>query len=318
MRYPGYLLNPGDMFQVDPEMVMYATGAPKDSQQRRSGRGRRQKMKESRQKEEEVGGEAEAESAEAVAEAIQESAPKREENEKSVETEQQVTDKIDPRETLRDLLSHAKEITTIQSHHRPSKHRADIQEFRRLVRRALANHSSETEIHDLEGQWSRLQHMIDGERQLAKKEHEVQIESSKAAKSGKAPEKENQEPAEKAAKPKESLSTQVQDAIQNPEKTESRALLSHISGADLTTLKQALYHVHQNPIDASKPYATPWRPRNYMSAFAFIPRYLEVNQNVCAAVYLRHPVARPGHAEVPTPFPESISGTAFAWYLRRR
>lgn len=61
-----------------------------------------------------------------------------------------------------------------------------------------------------------------------------------------------------------------------------------------------------------------WRPRAYMSAFAFIPRYLEVNQNVCSAVYLRHPVVRPGLAEVPTPFPEGLSQLAFNWYLRRR
>lgn len=62
----------------------------------------------------------------------------------------------------------------------------------------------------------------------------------------------------------------------------------------------------------------PWRPRPYMSAFAFIPRYLEVNQNVCSAVYLRHPVVRPGLAEVPTPFPEGLNQLAFNWYLRRR
>ena len=41
MRYPGYLLNPGDLFQVNPERVMYATGAPKDNKQRRAGRLRR-------------------------------------------------------------------------------------------------------------------------------------------------------------------------------------------------------------------------------------------------------------------------------------
>jgi ribosomal protein S4 len=29
MVYPGYMLNPGDMFQVEPESVMFATGAPK-------------------------------------------------------------------------------------------------------------------------------------------------------------------------------------------------------------------------------------------------------------------------------------------------
>lgn len=61
-----------------------------------------------------------------------------------------------------------------------------------------------------------------------------------------------------------------------------------------------------------------WKSRNWMSAFAFIPRYLEVNQNVCSAVYLRHPVARPGLAEVPSPFAADTQTLAFQWYLRRR
>ena len=61
-----------------------------------------------------------------------------------------------------------------------------------------------------------------------------------------------------------------------------------------------------------------WKTRNWMSAFAFIPRYLEVNQNVCSAVYLRHPVARPGLAEVPSPFAAETQTLAFQWYLRRR
>lgn len=73
-----------------------------------------------------------------------------------------------------------------------------------------------------------------------------------------------------------------------------------------------------NKRNAAAPYATPWRPRDYMSAFAFIPRYLEVNQNICAAVYLRHPVARPGLSEVPTPFHVETGQLAFNWYLRRR
>lgn len=50
--------------------------------------------------------------------------------------------------------------------------------------------------------------------------------------------------------------------------------------------------------DATKPYRTPWRPRYFLSAFAFIPKYLEVNHNIGHAVYLRHPVARPGQSEV--------------------
>lgn len=73
-----------------------------------------------------------------------------------------------------------------------------------------------------------------------------------------------------------------------------------------------------NPFDREKPYATPWRPRDFMAAFAFIPRYLEVNQNICSAVYLRHPVCKPGLAEVPTPFHPETGQLTFNWYLRRR
>jgi hypothetical protein len=55
-----------------------------------------------------------------------------------------------------------------------------------------------------------------------------------------------------------------------------------------------------------------------MSAFAFVPRYLEVHHRICSAVYLRHPVARPGLAEVPTPYPAETNALAYVWYLRRR
>ncbi|KAA8906636.1 hypothetical protein FN846DRAFT_948185 [Sphaerosporella brunnea] len=70
--------------------------------------------------------------------------------------------------------------------------------------------------------------------------------------------------------------------------------------------------------DPLKPYRTPWRPRYYLSAFAFIPRYLEVNHNIGHAVYLRDPVARPGQSEVPTPFHQETMQLAYAWWLRRR
>ena len=83
-------------------------------------------------------------------------------------------------------------------------------------------------------------------------------------------------------------------------------------------MEEHMREEQENPYDPSKPYVTPWRPRNYMSPFAFIPRYLEVNQSICSAVYLRHPVARRGSAEVPTPYPVEASQLAFNWYLRRR
>ncbi|KAK6507515.1 mitochondrial 37S ribosomal protein nam9 [Arthrobotrys musiformis] len=61
-----------------------------------------------------------------------------------------------------------------------------------------------------------------------------------------------------------------------------------------------------------------WQPKRFMNLFAFVPRYLEVNHNICHAVYLRHPVARSGGAEVPNPFNDEMMQLAYTWYLRRR
>ncbi|EWC48496.1 hypothetical protein DRE_07740 [Drechslerella stenobrocha 248] len=61
-----------------------------------------------------------------------------------------------------------------------------------------------------------------------------------------------------------------------------------------------------------------WQPKRFMNLFAFIPRYLEVNHNICHAVYLRHPVARSGSTEIPNPFNNETMQLAYNWYLRRR
>lgn len=96
------------------------------------------------------------------------------------------------------------------------------------------------------------------------------------------------------------------------------AAANALSKPDATLLREAMVSARENPIDLSKPYGTPWRPREYMSAFALIPRYLEVHHRICSAVYIRHPVARPGMAEVPTPFQTEMNGLTYLWYLRRR
>jgi len=108
--------------------------------------------------------------------------------------------------------------------------------------------------------------------------------------------------------------------VESPDKTNAKRLKSEeeMDQKQKAALETAIARIRENPSDTTKPYATPWRPRPYMSAFAFIPRYLEVNHNICSAVYLRHPVARPGLAEVPTPFPAETQQLAFNWYLRRR
>jgi hypothetical protein len=91
----------------------------------------------------------------------------------------------------------------------------------------------------------------------------------------------------------------------------------NLTAKDLSSLRKILAQDQENPVDETKPYKTPWIPRPFMSPWAFVPRYLEVNHNICAAVYLRHPVARRGYAEVPTPFSFFTSQLAHTWYAER-
>ena len=117
---------------------------------------------------------------------------------------------------------------------------------------------------------------------------------------------------------KSQLSRPAENEAAPPPATLTREEQTKLTKAFERLKDQAAFTANWNRRDPTAPYLTPWRPRDYMSAFAFIPRYLEVNQNICAAVYLRHPVARPGLAEVPTPFGYETGQLAFNWYLRRR
>ncbi|RWA14780.1 hypothetical protein EKO27_g354 [Xylaria grammica] len=229
--YPAYRLNPGDMFQVDPERVLYATGLPKlppsDSNQPSSHAGENEATEEAVEKE---------------AEAISE-----EESEVLAAKAEQDPDTTD-----------APEAAPVNM--KPTR----------------------TQIQDLTAQ-------------------------------------------AKAILSEEPLSLDLGVGRDDKASSEEAAPSDPIAGLTDSELKKLeermeehMREEKENPHDPSKPYVTPWRPRNYMAPFAFIPQYLEVNQNICSAVYLRHPVARKGNAEVPTPYPYETSQLAFNWYLRRR
>ncbi|KAG8526502.1 uncharacterized protein KY384_008702 [Bacidia gigantensis] len=264
MIYPGYQLNPGDMFQVEPERVMWATGASKERQERRIGRLIKAKTlkKKSEEKEEQ----------EPPVKVPSEEPPQ----ESPDQTKQQKV-------ALKDLMQQAKEFLSSFSSSISAKRKHDLREFQRTVRKALAR-PNDSAIGELGGQ---LQGIID------------RISISKDT-----------------SKP--------QDATNRPSdipQLETPSLQSEVATLtpfELQTLRDALESAKENPSDPTKPYATPWRPREWMSAFAFIPRYLEVHPRICAAVYIRHPVARPGLAEVPTPFTGETLSLAHNWYLRHR
>lgn len=305
MQYPGYLLNPGDMFQVDPERVMFATGAPKDPQERRAGRARKRGPN--------------AEEAEAEAEAA---AKKSEEAEAKAENETEAKEEAkeeNPRETLKNLLSGAKGILAGKGDALPAKRKQALRGFQATVRRVLSRSQSSTILTDsLEAQFLELKNTLSTS---LKKDQPTEPSSSDPSTSAAATDAQSQSEAQPQEQPPQTEGEQpsaLSEAFAKIALNDNAALPDSLSANDLEVLREALSTLRNNPIDSSKPYATPWRPRDYMSAFAFIPRYLEVNQNACAAVYLRHPVARPGRAEVPTPFSVGLSGTAFTYYLRRR
>lgn len=86
---------------------------------------------------------------------------------------------------------------------------------------------------------------------------------------------------------------------------------------EMKTMGEVMTKDLENTVSGKLPYATPWQPRAWMKPWVFIPRYLEVNHKICAAVYLRHPVARKGQAEVPTPFHYFSNQLAHAWYVTK-
>lgn len=275
MIYPGYMLNPGDMFSVDPERVMYATGARK-GQPRVLTESPPQVQRRS-VSEEDIDAKELAEDLEYNEEGGAEGSAV---DDLGAEFEAVSLDDSSANQTkkaLKSLLSDARALLD-EPKELSVKQKQRLRAFGREVKRTLSNRTSDTSVTDS------LQAQL-----LEIKDRTKSVDSSTPAKDT------AKESASSAKSEEETLSAQDQAA-----------------------LDAALERVRENPRDNSKPYLTPWRPRDFMPAFAYIPRYLEVNQNVCSAVYLRHPVARPGLAEVPTPFNMETNQLAFNWYLRRR
>ncbi|RFU24628.1 hypothetical protein B7463_g11721, partial [Scytalidium lignicola] len=261
MIYPGYLLNPGDMFQVDPERVLYATGAPKDRSQIRRGRGMKRAIQSrSRQLAKAKGG-AKADPAAVSNPGQMDEATRRKMR----------------RKELKQLLESSNVLAKDKKDELSAKRKQELRALHKTLRNTIGKSNTKS-VEELEKELQGLT---------------AQLEAIVLT-----------------TQPTEEAKPQQQKQLQQQQ-------TNSVAQPNLT-LKEAIRRARENPIDESKPYATPWRPRQYMSAFAFIPRYLEVNQSICSAVYLRHPVARPGLAEVPSPFPTDIQQLAYTWYLRRR
>ncbi|GAB7358962.1 hypothetical protein MBLNU230_g5036t1 [Neophaeotheca triangularis] len=299
MIYPGYQLNPGDMFSVEPERVLFATGAKKakanspdadviDDSGADTGASRRQPMNERDPDAAEEEGALEEPDSDAGAATLE-----------SEEDRTAMTSKpeqeTDPKKALKTLVTRAKKILGESKRQLSGRRQQELREFTRSVKKTLSKHGQKGTGEGVEG-----------------------LETALAAIINKIPTDDVPKPELGSAEAAEAADAAANNPDQNSSNPQAGKSDAYVARRDAQILSRALARAAENPIDSSKPYATPWRPRDYMSAFAFIPRYLEVNQNICSAVYLRHPVARPGLAEVPTPFSGETMGLAFNWYLRRR
>lgn len=282
MPYPAYRLNPGDMFQVDPERVLYATGAPKvDPNKIKPSKRKNKKPSASEGEEENAEVEEEAEAPAEEASEVKEAEAAEQDSETTDAPEPVKADMKPTRKQIQELAEKAKTILLEEelAVNQKRKLRGFLKQMKPLLSRAGRPDASPSEIAD------ELSSLVSGLN--------LSDSPTPAPASEDAP----------ATKPEE-------DPFADLSKQELEKLGRHMA--------EYIRDQEENPYDPSKPYKTPWQPRPFMAPFAFIPKYLEVNPNVCAAVYLRHPVARVGSAEVPTPFPREVNQLAFNWYLRRR
>jgi ribosomal protein S4 len=262
MVYPGYALNPGDMFQVEPSSVMFATGAPKTQ----SGVARRivrERAAQRAEEREQNGGQTPKQ-------------PKTTDTALTQPTREEPT----PAELKKQLQDLMEQVDGVLAEDVGAKDKQKFRALRQSIRKAISlwRTANPETISTLDTQFDFIKN------QIAERSAPSSLRDS--------------------ATPAEPLISEEDQARLRSAFDKLRLETEHTSA--------------WNKRNARAPYATPWRPRDYMSAFAFIPRYLEVNQNICAAVYLRHPVARQGLAEVPTPFHIETGQLAFNWYLRNR
>lgn len=295
MRHPSYLLNPGDMFQVDKEAVLFATGKKKSTVVAKQPKQRKAKNVVVKAEETKVEAE-EADNADSATEGALENYPKEEDD-----AEQKAKDTI---RKLRDLSRVAKKILDQEGSDINARKKRLLRVFVKNAREAMAKmgrpNSENVATTDM------LASINEQFKELLLKIPNV---AAKAEESG------SSTPAEIVEAKDAAAAGQNQETPQQEEET---VIEYHLSEDQLAEMKERIHDFHEHPYAPEKRYQTPWQPRRFMSAFAFIPRYLEVNQNICAAVYLRHPVARQGYAEVPSPFPPNVMQLAFNWYLRRR
>ncbi|KAF4982750.1 hypothetical protein FZEAL_1703 [Fusarium zealandicum] len=313
MVHPSYALNPGDMFQVQIEKVLYGTGEQKKPDETVKKSNESLKAKEEKTKEwglnqrsrilehlaSKEGQAAKPSDAKLADESL---------DEERAEMQVQLR-------RVKNLRSTAREILKGDMRNLSARQKKELRLFRDTAKRFLSLPE--------DSKLGANQLLDEIQTQIDKLGSVESFRKADPTPSSEETEEQMKQREEREQKDLEFKTKVLEEGLDGFKDERERARASRIlaredlSRDEIRRLAIIMKNDAENPVDESKPYATPWRPRAYMSAFAFIPRYLEVNPNVCAAVYLRHPVARKGMAEVPTPFSYLTNQLAHNWYLER-
>ncbi|KAG1855992.1 hypothetical protein F4604DRAFT_1628451 [Suillus subluteus] len=94
---------------------------------------------------------------------------------------------------------------------------------------------------------------------------------------------------------------------------------ARLAPGDMVSVDPAAIRFLQEP-ESTQSSLTPFNLPPYASPFVFIPAYAEVSFPTCSAIYVRHPTARPGYSEIPTPYDADgeVIRLAWEWYAKMR
>jgi ribosomal protein S4 len=330
MVHPAYLLNPGDMFQVEIEKVLFATGASKSPGEAKSEglRVEAEKTRDQKWRERRIQKalESKPSQGEADADAAADAAAASETGDG--EGSKLSFDSLHPEDrwrannaVLRDLLKKVKGVLSVDSRNLTATQKKKLRSFRDGAKRFLSHpENSDIDTNELVKELAMQMKNHDMLRESFETYplHEPIVEGDQATTSLLSSATKT-DLDEKRRKNQTRIFQKVFADLNDEEKEFAKRIIgeTQLTRDEMRNLGRLLKLDAENPIDNSRPYATPWRPRPFLAPFAFIPRYLEVNPNICAAIYLRHPVARKGMAEVPTPFAYLTNQLTHNWYVER-
>lgn len=125
-----------------------------------------------------------------------------------------------------------------------------------------------------------------------------------------------EEPSEVATEESAEVSTAAASEVTNEEPDDTKEAVKENSSKN----KKAAGGKRRKVVEAPKQNLTPFYLPPYASPWLFIPAYIEVSFKTCSAVYVRHPTARPGYSEIPTPYDAdgALIRYAWEWYNQRR